>query len=293
VPNGCGPCLARYPEWKPFRASIWRCAPEGVAVASKLGSGGLAGRERDGPRPPWETGELRVFLQPIVELDSGTVLGHEALIRGPEGSPWEAPSGLFAAAARAGAVDRLELACRRAIFSVKQGAARVDGLLFVNVNPEVWAGANGLTENGDAWAVSSEEVLFELSEQQALVENPKVRRFVETLRLHGHRIVLDDFGAGYANLNALLELEPHGLKLGRQLVFDCHLDQRRQTILTLIKEACDQLGVLLIAEGIERPQELTLVRNLGIRYGQGFLLGRPRPAAASPAGPGAPDEVAR
>lgn len=267
---------------------------EGVPAASGIEGGGLAGRGPDRPRPPWETGELRVFLQPIVELASGAVLGHEALIRGPEGSPWEAPSELFGAAARAGAAERLELACRRAIFSLKQGPARVDGLLFVNVNPHVSAGANGLTEDGDAWPVSPEEVLFELNEQQALVEHPKVRRFVESLRLHGHRIVLDDFGAGYANLNALLELEPHGLKLDRQLVFNGHADQRRRTILTLIKEVCDELGVVLIAEGIERRQELSLVRSLGIPYGQGFLLGRPRPAAASATGRDAVlNEVAR
>ncbi len=221
---------------------------------------------------PWENDSLTVYVQPIVDLRTGRVFGHEVLVRGPKGSSWSADA-LWRAATARGAVTKLEAACRRAAFGLKHAPTPWPGLLFVNVHPELPADAT------DCWPPRPDEVLLEISEGRLLTENPQVQRTIKEFRNRGFRIVLDDFGSGCSNFNALLEVAPDGLKLDRRLVAGSHGDPRRQTILGLIAETCARLGVMLVAEGIEHAQELETLRRLGIPYGQGLLLGRIKPVA--------------
>lgn len=222
---------------------------------------------------PWENGGLTVYLQPVVDLRTSAVFGHEVLVRGPAAGGWSADK-LWRVAAAEGCVPKLELACRRAAFALTRAVAPCPGRLFVKVHPEVPADA------GDAWPAAGRDVLLEISDRGAPMDDPRVVRTIEAFRARGFRIVLDDFGSGYSDLNALLDLAPEGLKLDRRLVAGSHRDPRRQTILGMIAETCTRLGILLVAGGIEHRAELETVRRLGIPYGQGFLLGRPAPAAA-------------
>lgn len=214
---------------------------------------------------------LWMALQPIVNLDTGDVRAHEALLRGPRGTLWEAPHALFASADRLGQRQALEAYAR------KLAVARLQDLpptqkLFLNV--DIWDPDMPIvTPPGH---IPAERIVIEISERQPVVDNPPLLAQVQRWRAMGHLIALDDYGAGYMGIGALLTLEPDILKLDRVMIAAVHQDRRRQAIVRAMAQLGDALGVAVIAEGVETTEELACVREAGVRWGQGFALGRPQ-----------------
>ena len=94
-------------------------------------------------------------------------------------------------------------------------------------------------------------------------------------RRQGFRTAIDDFGAGYSGLNLLAEFQPDILKLDMALVRNLHQDPVREAIVKGVLGVCETLGIEVIAEGIEHPEELRRLRELGVYLFQGYLLARP------------------
>jgi EAL domain-containing protein (putative c-di-GMP-specific phosphodiesterase class I) len=118
-------------------------------------------------------------------------------------------------------------------------------------------------------------VVLEVTERASLYGVKNVAASVAKLKALGFQIAIDDLGAGYAGLTSFTQLEPQVAKLDMSLVRGVDTDSRRQSIVRSMKKLCDELGILVVAEGVETPAERGMLVLLGCDLLQGFLFGRP------------------
>jgi EAL domain-containing protein (putative c-di-GMP-specific phosphodiesterase class I) len=223
---------------------------------------------------------LRAAFQPIVACgrDGWSVFAYEALVRGAAGEPAGEVLGVLRQSADAHVLD---LACRLA--GLREAAAlgldRSGALLSLNVlpnatlNPETCLGATLAAAR--RLGFPPERMLFELTEVEQVRDAARLRETVAAQRAHGVRIAIDDFGAGYAGLGLLVELRPDIVKLDMHLLRGIDRDPVRARIVGAMARACRDLGISVIAEGIETEGELAALHGMGIRHFQGYLLARP------------------
>jgi EAL domain-containing protein (putative c-di-GMP-specific phosphodiesterase class I) len=222
--------------------------------------------------------------EPIVEVESRTVFGYEALARGAEGSLFHSPMALFDAAEEHGLVFELDCACRQ---SGLRGAVDfpVGTKLFLNIRPTTIHDPSfhedRLIETLERCELSPSDVVFEISEQESIRNFAAFREMRDYYRGLGFQFALDDTGAGYAGLEELIEVEPDYIKIDRAMVSGVDQDPARQDVLTAILQLADKMGAQVIGEGLERLEELEMLGRLGVRFGQGWLFGRPTPLRAS------------
>ncbi|WP_245872963.1 EAL domain-containing protein [Deinococcus planocerae] len=264
--------------WTDGGLDTWRMAPL-ERWARRLGSGWFAAASE----------ALHFHLQPIVALGSGEVYGYEALVR----AQWEGhllgAGALLEAAAAHGQARAFDAHARRS--AIRQAYPQLTGeqMLFINFAP-------GVVYNPDICLQTTFEtcrevgadfsrLLFEVTESEAFPDLRLLKRILERYRAEGAQVALDDLGAGHTGLTYLAELRPDIVKLDRDLVRGLHaLDPRVPLITALIRYAHD-LGIRVVAEGLETVEEVQMVAELGADYGQGYFLGRP---AETPGGLAAP-----
>lgn len=225
---------------------------------------------------------LRIVFQPIYRVRDGAVFGYEALTRGPEGL-WSSPLELFAAAERAGLEAQLDTVCRRmAVTRFK--SLTLPGFLFMNVSPQVIVSMLEVRDRVLAWMrrmqMDPASVVVEISEGKPFDEIDAVMEAIQSFRQVGFRFALDDLGAGYAGLRVWSQLRPAFVKVDRHFVADCDQDPAKREFLRSIKGISNYLGCEVVAEGIEREQEASIIQALGIDYAQGFGLARPETTPA-------------
>jgi EAL domain-containing protein (putative c-di-GMP-specific phosphodiesterase class I)/GGDEF domain-containing protein len=222
--------------------------------------------------------EVRTLVHPVLALDDMSVIGYEALSRGPEGREFERPDKLFKIAYDADLVLQLERLCRKKAIAAAKDLPE-GRLLFLNIEPESIADP----ELRDAMfstliegvRLSPDRIVLEITERTAIVDFCAFRSTLEYLRTLGFSIAIDDAGAGYGSLQCLAEVHPEWLKVDISLVRGIDTDViRRQLVQSLVMFA-DEMKVKLIAEGIETTGELATLKELGVRYGQGFLFSMP------------------
>jgi diguanylate cyclase (GGDEF)-like protein/PAS domain S-box-containing protein len=227
-------------------------------------------------------GGVRSVFQPIIDLNSGLVVGYEALARGPLG-PLESPAALFAAARDAGVLAELDEACRAAALAGALRLGLVSPLtLFVNVEPEVLDSAplQDLVRIAEA-APGELRVVVEITERALAARPAELLRTVDRVRELGWGVALDDVGADAASLAFMPLLRPDVIKLDLSLV------QRRPgpavaEIMNAVNAHAERTGALVLAEGIETEAHVRMAAALGASLGQGWFFGRPAdsPAAA-------------
>jgi EAL domain-containing protein (putative c-di-GMP-specific phosphodiesterase class I) len=229
-------------------------------------------------------------FQPIMEIDSHALTGHEGLSRGPRGSEMESPAALFAAAARHGVVEELERACRRQGF-VDWLAYGKPGRLFLNTIPSTirdtsFLGRGVLDYLGPT--LSPQIVTLEITEHQVIENMNLYREAMHPFLALGFTFAIDDLGAGYSGLETLATLGASFLKIDMGLVRDVHHKRVSQQVVKAIVEMGAGVGATVIAEGIESNDEAQALIALGVRFGQGYHLGRPMdPYAATTVAAGA------
>lgn len=222
-------------------------------------------------------GGLRAVYQPIVVLEDRSVIGYEALARGPVGSPLEFPADLFAAARKEGLLAKLDRACRAEALS-RAVAAGLDEetLLFVNVEP------GGLDNRGVLSRMAEGQlkrvsVVVELTER-ALADRPReVLRGVRWLRERGCRIALDDVGLDPRSLALMPLLAPDVIKLDKSLLHERLPALEVAKVLHAVAAETERSGAVILAEGIERDEQVPRAQAMGATIGQGWLFGRPEP----------------
>ncbi len=217
-------------------------------------------------------------FQPIVEIDTRNVMGHEGLSRGPRGSDVEAPLTLFGLAGRYGLVEELERACRRQAF-VDWEVYGAPGRLFVNTVPATvrdtsFLGRGLLDYLGPR--LSPRNVTLEITERQVIENLNLYREAMHAFLDLGFTFAIDDVGSGYSGLETIANLGAAYLKIDMGLVRDVHQKRISQQVIKAIVDLGHGMGATVIAEGIQTEAEASALLGLGIRFGQGYLFGRPR-----------------
>jgi diguanylate cyclase (GGDEF)-like protein len=224
---------------------------------------------------------LRAHFQPIVQLAGAEIFAHEALIRPPVQSALTTPVVLFAAAREAGLLTSLEFHCVRVAIET-WGRAQPPGRLFVNLSAEALVAAMsgtrleaGLKMLADS-RVSAGTLTVELTEHDHVQDIEALRAIVELMRLHGIALALDDFGDGRSSLRLWSELKPDYVKIDKYFSRGIAENADKLQTLRAMQQLAETFGAELIAEGIETAADLRVLRDLGVRYGQGYYLGRPQ-----------------
>ena len=222
---------------------------------------------------------LRTVFQPIFRLSTTEVFGYEALLRGPVGSAMESPAALFATASDTAEAIALETtAARLAIerFSIM----RLPGKLFLNFSAQ---GVRQLLQDHARLlhAIADHDlqpsrIVIELTEQTPIDDLASFAEALSVARDFGLQFALDDFGTGNANLNLLIELTPDFIKLDKYFLRDIAKHPAKLDIARSLQQTLKGGATSIIAEGLETEDELGVVRDLGIRFGQGFFLARPQ-----------------
>ena len=258
-------------------------------MADRMSPHAPARRAVDDFRELLAPGAIRAVFQPIVRLADLHPIGYEGLARfpTPPGLVALPPDVTLAAAGRLGVREDLEVACWAAISEA--GTPPAGRLLFVNVAPEA-LGHPGLLELAGELP---ERLVIELTEQDAVQNTAQLRERLRPWIARGALVAVDDAGAGFTSLEYVADLRPDFLKLCRGMVTGVDLDPSRQAVLRATVAFAREVGARVVAEGVERPEELEVLRDAEVDYGQGWLFGRPAEAwpegpAARPAAPARP-----
>ena len=222
---------------------------------------------------------LGAQFQPIVDLRDGRVLGYEALIRGPKGKLLRRFGQMFHIADKASMVAWFDLACQEQCFA-RAAANGLRKLLFVNMDA---AGLAFLTLHERSLATRARDaglepsqIVIEITERQAVEDFPKLIQYITGLREEGFKIAIDDAGAGYNSLYTIAELRPDFVKIDRALVRNLEERGERRALLAAMAQYARRIGTAVLAEGAETREELATLIDLGIAFGQGYLMGRPQ-----------------
>ena len=219
--------------------------------------------------------QLKAAFQPVCRLSDGSLTGYEALIRGPLGTALEAPNALFSVSHQNGMDVELESLCLETIFTnlPKAVASRQ---LFVNASATLLRHPIFLNaRNLSAINKSHPDVVLEISEKEVVGDYASFRDILNVVRKSKFKIAIDDAGSGYSGLETILYLRPDYIKIADSLVRHLETDPIKREIISSLASIGRRIEASLIAEGIERQEECDALRELGIEYGQGYLLGRP------------------
>jgi EAL domain-containing protein (putative c-di-GMP-specific phosphodiesterase class I)/GGDEF domain-containing protein len=225
------------------------------------------------------------WFQPIFSAMTGEVHGYEALTRLIEMPPHGCDIGqLFDSAQQAGIISSLDMLCQKNAFrqAAELGFAQQNTFLYVNICPASLMHPDqeaGMTDQlAGTLGIAKERVVIEITEQAAISNYELFKRSVDHYRSRGYKIAIDDFGAGYGGLKMLSIIEPDYVKVDRHFISGIDTDSFKYNLVDALATVCHKLGIAVIAEGIERPEELDVVSRFGIELLQGFLLERPGPA---------------
>jgi EAL domain-containing protein (putative c-di-GMP-specific phosphodiesterase class I) len=224
-------------------------------------------------RSVMDNGGLEIAFQPIVDLESRAVVGHEALSRFRAG-PMRGPAQWFAEAHEVGLGTELELwavklACERSRLLPK------GTFMAVNVSPATAERQALLDLLGCAHV---DHVVLEVTEHAPVEDYPRFRVAIGRMRERGALLAIDDAGAGFASLRHILELNAELIKLDGSLTHSLDADPRRRSLASALIEFGRESGASVLAEHIESELQLHELRRLGVTYGQGYHLGRPQAA---------------
>ncbi len=219
---------------------------------------------------------LSMVFQPIVDLVTDQVAAVEALARF-DSDPYRAPDVWFDEAHQSGLGIELEmLATARAVAQLPMLPG--DATLTINIGPQAAMSAQLLETIRD---VPPQRLILELTEHSIVDDYPGLTESLRKLRQRGIRIAVDDAGSGYSNLAHILKLAPDLIKLDRDLVSGIDVDPVRRALATSLVAFAADTGAQIVAEGVESEDELGTLRRLGVRYAQGYHLGRPAAAIAA------------
>jgi blue light- and temperature-responsive anti-repressor len=213
-------------------------------------------------------------FQPIVDIDSHQVFAYEALVRGPSN---ESAAAVFAALEP----SQLHVFDRTARIQAIALAASLglDAGLSLNFLPQALDTLpDAISSTIDAArkaGLSERRIFLEVTEGELIRDLVRFSTTINQYRASGIHLVIDDFGAGYSGLSLLADFQPDVIKIDMHLVRDIDGNGPRQAIVRAVIQACDDLGIEVIAEGIETEPEYRWFKRAGVRLFQGYLFARP------------------
>lgn len=214
-------------------------------------------------------------FQPIVDVAARSIFSYEALVRGPVGAPAARvfervpPDDLhrFDEESRVAAIElasRLRLPCKLNLNFLPRS---------LYTSPMAIRSA---LEAAQRCGITPDRLILEITEGEVIDDHAAFGRAVNEFRRSGLQLAIDDFGAGYAGLTMLADFQPDLLKLDMTLIRGIEGNGPRQAIVRAIMQACIDLGIDVIAEGVETFEEYWWFKNAGVTLFQGYLFGRPQ-----------------
>jgi len=257
-------------------ASIARSAEHADALARANASGAQSPSDRGAALERIagviREGSFELAFQPVVDMIRNGVVGYEALSRF-SGRPSRPPDAWFDEAARVGFGEELELAVVERALSAMPSVP-VGAYLAINISPATAQRPELLKLCA---AHDTSRIVLELTEHATVTDYATLVDAAERLKRIGLRLAIDDAGAGFASLQHILHLQPALIKLDRSLVKDIDRKPGHQRMLSALLMFAAGTQAELVAEGIETAEERAVLLDLGIRWGQGYLLGQPAP----------------
>ena len=218
--------------------------------------------------------EITMAFQPIVDVETQTIHAYEALVRGPGGESAES----VLLAVNDGNSAAFDQSCR--VMAIETAAKLgLDRRLHINIlptkveHPEESLQLTLATARAHNFPIDL--ITFEFTEDERIADQDHIREIATVYRRNGLNIALDDFGAGYAGLSLLAAFQPDVVKIDRVLISNIDRDRPRQVIIKGVMKIASDLGLQVVAEGVERREEMSFLRDVGIRYVQGFLFAAP------------------
>lgn len=218
-------------------------------------------------------------FQPVVTAADRSLYAYEALLRSDERS-LPHPGAVLDAAQDLGRLPDIgrkmrELAVR-GLLSLDSGCD-----LFLNLHPADLMDPMLLDPHAPHMSVAN-RIVLEITERASIDGVPDASAKIRALREAGCRIAVDDLGAGYAGLASFVQLEPDLVKLDMCLVRDVHKNATKQRLVRSMTQVCGDMGLLVVAEGVETPEERDALVELGCDLLQGYLFGKPQREFATP-----------
>ncbi len=226
-------------------------------------------------------GAVRIVYHPIVVTETEEIYGYEALARG-EFPGLRSPEVLFQIAQESNLVWELgRLLRRKAVEEIRDHLAP-DQFLFLNVAPHDFEDPKFREMNPETMGITDpSHVVLEITERVAITDYPRFQEHLTAFRALGFRFAVDDAGAGYAGLGSIANLAPDYIKLDISLISDIDSNFLKQNLVETMVSFAEGQGARVVAEGVERPEELETIRELGVHLAQGFLFRRPGSVSAA------------
>jgi len=228
---------------------------------------------------------VRTDYQAIFRMQEGTIMGFEALSRGPRGSGLEAADALFGAATANNLVVELDRLCRkRALLS----SARIpsNAKIFVNTLPATMRDPQfrdkALIEFLEKAQVAPDRIVIEITEHLVIENYAIFRDTMDYFTALGMSFAVDDVGEGYSGLESIAKLKPSYLKIDKVLVRDVNISPVNRSMVKALIHLGHGIGAQVLAEGIQNEEEAQVLRALGVDFGQGYHLARPDPGPEPP-----------
>jgi EAL domain-containing protein (putative c-di-GMP-specific phosphodiesterase class I) len=219
--------------------------------------------------------DVSFAFQPIVDVDSHKVFAYEALVRGPCNEPAGAvfksiaPSQLHA-------FDR-DARLRAIALAASLGLSEGLSLNFLPHSLETFPDAISSTlDAARAAGIAERRIFLEVTEGELIRDAAGFAQTINQYRESGVQLAIDDFGAGHSGLNLLADFQPDVIKIDMHLVREIESRGPRQAIARAVIQVCDDLGIEVIAEGVETELEYRWFKRVGVRLFQGYLFGRPQ-----------------
>lgn len=218
--------------------------------------------------------DISMAFQPIVELSSGRIFAHEALVRGVNGEP----AGEVFKYVDDDNLYQFDQTCRIKAIEL---AARIGVQSHVSINfmPNAVYQAETCIqralEAAERYGLPLENIIFEVTEADRVPDRNHLRNILEYYKKRGFKTAIDDFGDGYAGLNLMADFVPDLVKLDMGLIRDIDSDKQRHLIVRHIVRLCEELGPRVIAEGVETRAERDTLRDLGVDLFQGYYFAKP------------------
>jgi len=223
---------------------------------------------------------LTTVYQPIVDLGTGDIFAYEALTRGPRDTALASPATLFAIADEVDLTVELDRACFRGALRNAQTLEPVHRL-FVNLLPmSFYDSAFIEVEVGNllsAAGLTPANIVFEITERLAIENFASFKRALAAYTAMGFGVAIDDVGTRHSNLETVMSLRPHFIKISDVLVRGIARSTVKREMLRSLRHIAETIDAVMVAEGIEHVEDVVALRDLGLRYGQGYYMARPAP----------------
>ncbi len=232
-----------------------------------------------------EEDALYPVFQPILNLNKPGIYAHEALIRGPRGTPLHTPDALLKAAEQEQLLFEFEYAAVASALKT-WGQIRAPGLLFVNISASALMhlcshhGMDDLLKKVTRSGVLPRELVLEITEHERIADMDLLAEVVGRIRANGIGLALDDFGDGHSSLRLWSQLKPDIVKIDRYFIKDVSTQGDKVKTIQALQQIASIFGSQLVAEGIESADDLRVLRDMGLAFGQGYFLGYPAPDPA-------------